>query len=201
MLDIEAKLSSFRKMVWDEEKEKTDQELFQSTERNSSFLDSKNESRKEYFEKKVKDRDVFLEIRKNEEISKISQDEKNRFFAYKEQLLDDFYEKLTDKLKAYRKTSDYKDKLQKEIEGKIKSLGLNEDEIIVAVVDEDLNLIDFKHTESIEKTNIGGFMLIDINKEFRYNFTYRQKIRENKYEFGKKLYQVLESESFNESNN
>lgn len=201
MLDIEAKLSSFRKMVWDEEKEKTDQELFQSTERNSSFLDSKNESRKEDFEKKVKDRDVFLEIRKNEEISKISQDEKNRFFAYKEQLLDDFYEKLTDKLKAYRKTSDYKDKLQKEIEGKIKSLGLNEDEIIVAVVDEDLNLIDFKHIESIEKTNIGGFMLIDINKEFRYNFTYRQKIRENKYEFGKKLYQVLESESFNESNN
>lgn len=201
MLDIEAKLSSFRKMVWDEEKEKTDQELFQSTERNSSFLDSKNESRKEDFEKKVKDRDVFLEIRKNEEISKISQDEKNRFFAYKEQLLDDFYEKLTDKLKAYRKTSDYKDKLQKEIEGKIKSLGLNEDEIIVAVVDEDLTLIDFKHTESIEKTNIGGFMLIDINKEFRYNFTYRQKIREKKYEFGKKLYQVLESESFNESNN
>ena len=201
MLDLEAKLSSFRKMVWDEEKEKTDQELFQSSERNSSFLDSKNESRKEDFEKKVKDRDVFLEIRKNEEISKISQDEKNRFFAYKEQLLDDFYEKLTDKLKAYRKTSDYKDKLQKEIEGKIKSLGLNEDEIIVAVVDEDLNLIDFKHTESIEKTNIGGFMLIDINKEFRYNFTYRQKIRENKYEFGKKLYQVLESESFNESNN
>lgn len=201
MLDIEAKLSSFRKMVWDEEKEKTDQELFQSTERNSSFLDSKNESRKEDFEKKVKDRDVFLEIRKNEEISKISQDEKNRFFAYKEQLLDDFYEKLTDKLKAYRKTSDYKDKLQKEIEGKIKSLGLNEDEIIVAVVDEDLTLIDFKHTESIEKTNIGGFMLIDINKEFRYNFTYRQKIREKKYEFGKKLYQVLESESFNESKN
>lgn len=201
MLDIEAKLSSFRKMVWDEEKEKTDQELFQSTERNSSFLDSKNESRKEDFEKKVKDRDVFLEIRKNEEISKISQDEKNRFFAYKEQLLDDFYEKLTDKLKAYRKTSDYKDKLQKEIEGKIKSLDLNEEEIIVAVVDEDLTLIDFKHTESIEKTNIGGFMLIDINKEFRYNFTYRQKIREKKYEFGKKLYQVLESESFNESKN
>lgn len=201
MLDIEAKLSSFRKMVWDEEKEKTDQELFQSTERNSSFLDSKNEARKEDFEKKVKDRDVFLEIRKNEEISKISQDEKNRFFAYKEQLLDDFYEKLIDKLKAYRKTSDYKNKLQKEIEGKIKSLGLNEDEIIVAVVEEDLDLIDFKHTESIEKTNIGGFMLIDINKEFRYNFTYRQKIRENKYEFGKKLYQVLESESFNESNN
>lgn len=201
MLDIEAKLSSFRKMVWDEEKEKTDQELFQSSEKNSSFLDSKNESRKEDFKKKVKDRDVFLELRKNEEISKISQEEKNRFFAYKEQLLDDFYEKLIDKLKAYRKTSDYKNNLQKDIEEKIKSLYLNEEDIYVAVVEEDLELINFKHTETIAKSYIGGFMLIDINKEFRYNFTYRQKIRENKYEFGKKIYQVLESESFNESNN
>lgn len=201
MLDIEAKLSSFRKMVWDEEKEKTDQELFQSSEKNSSFLDSKNESRKEDFKKKVKDRDVFLELRKNEEISKISQEEKNRFFAYKEQLLDDFYEKLIDKLKTYRKTSDYKNNLQKDIEEKIKSLYLNEEDIYVAVVEEDLELINFKHTETIAKSNIGGFMLIDINKEFRYNYTYRQKIRENKYEFGKKIYQVLESESFNESNN
>lgn len=201
MLDIEAKLSSFRKMVWDEEKEKTDQELFQSTEKNSLYLDSKNEARKEDYKKRVKDRDVFLEIRKNEEISKISQEEKNRFFAYKEQLLDDFYEKLTNKLKVYRKTSDYKENLQKDIEDKIKSLHLNEDDIIVAVVEDDLDLIDFKHKEKIEKQKIGGFMLIDINKEFRYNFTYRQKIRENKYEFGKKIYQVFESESFNESNN
>ena len=201
MLDIEAKLSSFRKMVWDEEKEKTDQELFQSTEKNSLYLDSKNEARKEDYEKRVKDRDVFLEIRKNEEISKIRKEEKNRFFAYKEQLLDDFYEKLTNKLKAYRKTSDYKENLQKDIEDKIKSLHLNEDDIIVAVVEDDLDLIDFKHKEKIEKQKIGGFMLIDINKEFRYNFTYRQKIRENKYEFGKKIYQVFESESFNESNN
>lgn len=201
MLDIEAKLSSFRKMVWDEEKEKTDQELFQSTEKNSLYLDSKNEARKEDYEKRVKDREVFLEIRKNEEISKISQEEKNRFFAYKEQLLDDFYEKLINKLKAYRKTSDYKENLQKDIEDKIKSLHLNEDDIIVAVVEDDLDLIDFKHKEKIEKQKIGGFMLIDINKEFRYNFTYKQKIRENKYEFGKKIYQVFESESFNESNN
>lgn len=201
MLDIEAKLSSFRKMVWDEEKEKTDQELFQSTEKNSLYLDSKNEARKEDYKKRVKDRDVFLEIRKNEEISKISQEEKNRFFAYKEQLLDDFYEKLTNKLKAYRKTSDYKENLQKDIEYKIKSLHLNEDDIIVAVVEDDLDLIDFKHKEKIDKQKIGGFMLIDINKEFRYNFTYRQKIRENKYEFAKKIYQVFESESFNESNN
>lgn len=201
MLDIEAKLSSFRKMVWDEEKEKTDQELFQSTEKNSAFLDSKNEIRKEDFEKKVKDRDVFLEIRKNEEISKISEEEKNRFFAYKEELLDDFYEKLIEKLKAYKKNAEYKNNLQKQIEDKIKSLSLNEEEIIVAVVEEDLNLISFKNIETINNSFIGGFMLIDINREFRYNFTFRQKIRENKYELGKKLYQVFESEGSYESSN
>ena len=201
MLDLEAKLSSFRKMVWDEEKEKTDQELFQSTEKNSSFLDSKNEIRKKDFEKKVKDRDIFLEIRKNEEISKISEEEKNKFFAYKEELLDDFYEKLIEKLKAYKTTDRYKNNLQKMVTDKIKSLSLDEDNIIVAVVEDDLNLIDFKNIETINNSYIGGFMLIDVNKEFRYNFTFRQKIRENKYEFGKKLYQVFESESFNESSN
>lgn len=201
MLDLEAKLSSFRKMVWDEEKEKTDQELFQSTEKNSSFLDSKNEIRKKDFEKKVKDRDIFLEIRKNEEISKISEEEKNKFFAYKEELLDDFYEKLIEKLKAYKTTDRYKNNLQKIVTDKIKSLSLDEDNIIVAVVEDDLNLIDFKNIETINNSFIGGFMLIDVNKEFRYNFTFRQKIRENKYEFGKKLYQVFESESFNESSN
>lgn len=201
MLDLEAKLSSFRKMVWDEEKEKTDQELFQSTEKNSSFLDSKNEIRKKDFEKKVKDRDVFLEIRKNEEISKISEEEKNKFFAYKEELLDDFYEKLIEKLKAYKTTDRYKNNLQNMVTDKIKSLSLDEDNIIVAVVEDDLNLIDFKNIETINNSYIGGFMLIDVNKEFRYNFTFRQKIRENKYEFGKKLYQVFESESFNESSN
>lgn len=201
MLDLEAKLSSFRKMVWDEEKEKTDQELFQSTEKNSSFLDSKNEIRKKDFEKKVKDRDIFLEIRKNEEISKISEEEKNKFFAYKEELLDDFYEKLIEKLKAYKTTDRYKNNLQNMVTDKIKSLSLDEDNIIVAVVEDDLNLIDFKNIETINNSYIGGFMLIDVNKEFRYNFTFRQKIRENKYEFGKKLYQVFESESFNESSN
>lgn len=201
MLDIEAKLSSFRKMVWDEEKEKTDQELFQSTEKNSIFLGSKNEVRKEDFEKKIKDRDVFLEIRKNEEISKISEEEKNKFFTYKEDLLDDFYEKLTEKLKAYKKTSEYKDNLQKQISEKIKGLSLKEDDIIVAVVEDDLDLIKFKNIETINNSYIGGFMLIDINREFRYNFTFRQKIRENKYKLGKKLYQVFESESFNESSN
>ena len=175
--------------------------MFQSTEKNSAFLDSKNEIRKEDFEKKVKDRDVFLEIRKNEEISKISEEEKNRFFAYKEELLDDFYEKLIEKLKAYKKTAEYKNNLQKQIKDKIKSLSLNEEEIIVAVVEEDLNLISFKNIETINNSFIGGFMLIDINREFRYNFTFRQKIRENKYELGKKLYQVFESEGSYESSN
>ncbi|WP_296114017.1 ATPase [uncultured Anaerococcus sp.] len=201
MLDIEAKLSSFRKMVWDEEKYRTDQELFQSTEKNSSFLDNKNLTRKKDYEKQIKDRDIFLEIRKNEEISRISQEEKNSFFAYKEHLLDDFYEKLIERLTAYRKTESYKNNLQTEIEEKIKSLSLDEDKIIVAVISEDLDLINFKNITDIGMSYIGGFMLVDINKEFRYNFTYRQRIKENKYRFGKKLYQVLESESFNETNN
>ncbi|WP_311376524.1 V-type ATP synthase subunit E family protein [Anaerococcus lactolyticus] len=201
MLDLEAKLSSFRKMVWDEEKLKTDNELFLSTEKNSSYIDDKNKQRNKEFEEKIKDRKNFLKIRKNEEISKIKQEEKNDFYAYREELLDDFYNRLITKLRAYKKTDAYKKSLQEDIKKMMKALNLSEDEIVVCVLQDDLDLIDFKNKQAIDKTYIGGFILKDINNEFRYNFSYKERIRDRKYEFGKKLYQVLESERFNESNN
>ena len=192
MLDLEAKLSSFRKMVWDEEKLKTDNELFLSTEKNSSYIDDKNKQRNKEFEEKIKDRKNFLKIRKNEEISKIKQEEKNDFY---------FYNRLITKLRAYKKTDAYKKSLQEDIKKMMKALNLSEDEIVVCVLQDDLDLIDFKNKQAIDKTYIGGFILKDINNEFRYNFSYKERIRDRKYEFGKKLYQVLESERFNESNN
>lgn len=201
MLDIEAKLSSFRKMVWDEEKLKTDNELFLSTEKNSSYIDNKNKQRNKEFEENIKDRKNFLKIRKNEEISKIKQEEKNDFYAYREELLDDFYNRLISKLRAYKKTDSYKQSLPAEIKKYMNELDLSEDKIVVCVLEEDLDLIDFKNKQAIDNTYIGGFILKDINNEFRYNFSYKERIRDKKYEFGKKLYQVLESERFNESNN
>lgn len=201
MLDIEAKLSSFRKMVWDEEKLKTDNELFLSTEKNSSYIDNKNKQRNKEFEENIKDRKNFLKIRKNEEISKIKQEEKNDFYAYREELLDDFYNRLISKLRAYKKNDSYKQSLPAEIKKYMNELDLSEDKIVVCVLEEDLDLIDFKNKQAIDNTYIGGFILKDINNEFRYNFSYKERIRDKKYEFGKKLYQVLESERFNESNN
>ncbi|WP_311482119.1 V-type ATP synthase subunit E family protein [uncultured Anaerococcus sp.] len=201
MLDIEAKLSSFRKMVWDEEKIKTDNELFLSTEKNSSYIDNKNKQRNQEFEESIKDRKNFLKIRKNEEISKIKQEAKNDFYAYREELLEDFYNRLISKLRAYKKTDSYKKSLSDDIKKFMKELNLSEDKIVVCVLEDDLDLIDFKNKQAIDKTYIGGFILKDINNEFRYNFSYKERIRDKKYEFGKKLYQVLESEHFNESNN
>ncbi|WP_311492507.1 V-type ATP synthase subunit E family protein [uncultured Anaerococcus sp.] len=201
MLDLEAKLSSFRKMVWDEEKLKTDNELFLSTEKNSSYIDNKNKQRNKEFEENIKDRKSFLKIRKNEEISKIKQEEKNDFYAYREELLDDFYNRLISKLRAYKKTDAYKQSLPDEIKKMMSELNLSEDEIVVCVLEDDLDLIDFKNKQAMDNTYIGGFILKDINNEFRYNFSYKERIRDKKYEFGKKLYQVLESERFDESNN
>lgn len=201
MLDIEAKLSSFRKMIWDEEKEKTDEELFSSTDRNSSFLDEKKTKREEEFQAKIKERENFLELRKNEEISRIKEEEKNNYYAYKEALLNDFYNKLVLKLKDYKKSSAYKEKLSSEIKKIVNELNLDEDKIIFCLVEDDINIVNYKNKEVIDNSYIGGVILKDINNEFRYNFTYREKIRESKYEFGKKIYQIFERESFNESNN
>ena len=65
MLDLEAKISSFRKMVWDEEKEKSEKELYQSTEDNSKLVSDKKAELEKHLEESVKDRQIFAEIRKN----------------------------------------------------------------------------------------------------------------------------------------
>lgn len=201
MLDLEAKISSFRKMVWDEEKEKSEKELYQSTDDNSKLvLDKKTELEKN-LEESVKDRQTFAEMRKNENVSKKEFESKNDIFLYKQSLLEDLTKRIKEKLKNYTNTEDYKDKLAYMIDKSLKELGLSKDEVIVSVLDKDKNLIDFPNVEFIDDEYIGGFIISNLDKDFRYNYTYLNRLRDKKYEVGKKLNQLLESESFNESKN
>lgn len=201
MLDLEAKLSSFRKMVWDEEKDLTDEELFKSTEINSNFLEKKNEELKNKSQATIKDRRSFLEIKKNETISSLEESAKNDFYSHKEKLLEGFYKKLVIKLIEYKQTDAYKKNLSEEVYEVIKSLKIDKDDVLILLTKDDLDLVDLKNKEIMDDSFIGGFMVSDLSGSFRYNFSYKQKIKENSYEFGKKIYQILESESENETNN
>lgn len=201
MLDLEAKISSFRKMVWDEEKEKSEKELYQSTEDNSKLVSDKKAELEKHLEESVKDRQIFAETRKNENVSKKEFESKNDIFLYRQSLLEDLTKRIKENLKNFTNTNDYKDKLNSMIDNSLKELGLSKDEVIVSVLEKDKNLIDFPNVEVLDDEYIGGFIISNLDKDFRYNYTYLNRLKDKKYEVGKKLNQLLESESFNESKN
>ena len=201
MLDLEAKISSFRKMVWDEEKEKSEKELYQSTDDNSKLVSDKKAELEKHLEESVKDRQIFAETRKNENVSKKEFESKNDIFLYRQSLLEDLTKRIKENLKNFTNTKDYKDKLNSMVDNSLKELGLSKDEVIVSVLEKDKNLIDFPNVEVLDDEYIGGFIISNLDKDFRYNYTYLNRLKDKKYEVGKKLNQLLESESFNESKN
>lgn len=201
MLDLEAKISSFRKMVWDEEKEKSENELYSSTEENSKLVEDKKISLENDLETSVRDRKTFAEMRKNENVSKKEFESKNSLYLYKQSLLDDLNNKIIEKLVTYTDSDEYKNNLESNIKKSIKELNLDSDDVIVSVREKDKDLLNFPNVEIFEDDYIGGYIISDLNHEFRYNYTFLNKLKDKKYEVGKKLNQLLESESFNESKN
>lgn len=201
MLDLEAKISSFRKMVWDEEKEKSENELYSSTEENSKLVEDKKSSLENDLETSVRDRKTFAEMRKNENVSKKEFESKNSLYLYKQSLLDDLNNKIIEKLVTYTDSDEYKNNLESNIKKSIEELNLGSDAVIVGVREKDKDLLNFPNVEVIEDDYIGGYIISDLNHEFRYNYTFLNNLKDKKYEVGKKLNQLLESESFNESKN
>ena len=201
MLDLEAKISSFRKMVWDEEKEKSENELYSSTEENSKLVEDKKSNLENDLETSVRDRKTFAEMRKNENVSKKEFESKNSLYLYKQSLLDDLNNKIIEKLVTYTDSDEYKNNLESNIKKSIEELNLGSDAVIVGVREKDKDLLNFPNVEVIEDDYIGGYIISDLNHEFRYNYTFLNKLKDKKYEVGKKLNQLLESESFNESKN
>lgn len=201
MLDLEAKISSFRKMVWDEEKEKSEKELYQSTEDNSKLVSDKKAELEKHLEDSVKDRQIFAETRKNENVSKKEFESKNDIFLYRQSLLEDLIKRIKENLRDFTNTKDYKDKLTLMIDKALEELGLSKEEVIISVLEKDKKIIDFPNVEVLDDEYIGGFIISNLDRDFRYNYTYLNRLKDKKYEVGKKLNQLLESESFNESKN
>ncbi|WP_297791081.1 ATPase [uncultured Anaerococcus sp.] len=201
MLDLEAKISSFRKMVWDEEKEKSEDELYSSTEENSKLVDDKKKELEKKLAKSLRERKTFAEMRKNENVSKKEFDAKNNLYLFKQALLQDLNSRIVDKLVAYTEKDDYKKGLNLSINNSVKDLNMAKDEVIISVLDKDKELIDFPNVEVLDDEYIGGYIISNLDRDFRYNYTYLNKLKDKKYEVGKRLNQLLESESFNESKN
>ncbi|WP_295885433.1 V-type ATP synthase subunit E [uncultured Anaerococcus sp.] len=201
MLDINQKLRTFRKMVWDEEKARSNEELYNSTNINSEQIDEKKASLEKELKSTLENRRSFATIRGNERVSKLEEEQKTNFYAHKESLLNDLVGEVKDKLKEYTKTDEYKNSLAKNIEKVLNELNESADNFDILLREEDKNLVNYPNIGTLDDEYIGGFILKAKDGSFQYNQTYLKKIEEKQYDIGRTLYNLFESESFNESNN
>ena len=201
MLDLNAKLSTFRKMVWDEEKAKSEKALYDSTQINSSQIDEKKENLEKDLKKTLESRKSFAQIRGNEKISKLEEEQKTNFYSHKEYLLNDMVGEIKNKLEEYTKTEEYKNSLKENIEKALKELNEDPNNFTILVKEADRDLLDYPNLGTMDDRYIGGFILKASDGSYQYNKTYLERIEENQYEIGRTLYKLFERESFNESKN
>lgn len=198
MLDINSKISSFRKMIWDSEKEKSQSQLQESAQKNKKVLEDKKERLDRDFNDYINKRKAFAEYRKNELIAKENESAKDKYYRHKKEILDDLKNHIINELIAYTDSDDYKKNLTEDIDREYKKLR-DEDpdtDYFIAVLDKDMDLLKEKSYElkSLPDKYIGGFLIKSQDGSFQYDFTLIRKLEDYKYEIGKSLYTLLESE-------
>ena len=206
MLDLSAKISSFRKMVWSNEKRKSEKELYESTDTSSKTLNDIKDQLDDNYRKYINKRKEFANSRKNEKIANISQHKKTSYNKFKESLLNQLIEEIKEQLIAYSKSDEYKEKLKTEAVEVYKKLSENNDGLILCVKESDKSLFDFE-TEMIDNSKIGGFVIKSKDSAYQYDYSLEKKLDNYKYEIGSKFYKMIsdehekEMEDDNDSNN
>ena len=201
MLDLNAKLSSFRKMVWDEEKALSEEELYNSTNVNSEQIDEKINNLEKELKQTLDNRESFAKIRANERVAKLEEEQKSNFFAHKEYLLNELVGEIKDKIIGYTKTDKYKKELPLKIDQALKELKEDANDYEILVKESDKDFLSYPNIGSLDEKYLGGFILKAKDGSYQYNRTYLNKINEEEYNIGRTLYKIFESESYNESSN
>ncbi|MDD7305951.1 MAG: hypothetical protein PUG67_05110 [Peptoniphilaceae bacterium] len=202
MIDISSKLSSFRRLVWDVEKKKSEKQLYDSINISTDIIENKKSELEKYMKTYLEKRKVFATTRKNEIVARKTEEEKSTYNLYKEELLKTTIDEIKKELLAYSKTSEYKTKLKEEVEETFNKLKKNSDQAYILLVkEEDLNLFEKYDTEIMSDANLGGFIIEDTNKTYQYDYTLKRKLDNEKYEIGKKLYSLMEGGDLNNDTN
>lgn len=206
MLDLSAKISSFRKMVWSNEKRKSEKELYDSTDFSSKTLNEIKDNLDKNYKLYIEKRKEFANARKNEKIANISQNKKTSYNKFKESLLDELIEEIKDELKIYANSDEYKKKLVIKANDIYKNLSENDKDLILCVKKSDQELFDFK-TEEMDDSKIGGFIIKNKDLTYQYDYSLEKKLDNYKYEIGSKFYKIIsdefekEMEDLDDSNN
>lgn len=206
MLDLSSKISSFRKMVWSNEKKKSEQELYSSTESSSKALNEIKTKLENEYNNYMDKRKEFANSRKNEKIANISQHEKTLYNKFKEELLGKLIDEIRLKLIDYSQSEEYKIKLKKEATETFEKLSKDDDSLVLVVKKSDKDLFDFE-TETMDEKKIGGYIIRNKDFTYQYDLSLEKKLDNYKYEIGRKFYREIaenfkkEMEELNDSNN
>lgn len=193
MLDLSAKISSFRKMVWSNEKRKSEKQLYDSTEYSSKTLNEIKNNLENNYNKYMEKREEFAKARKNEKIANTSQNKKTSYNKFKESLLNQLIEEIREELKSYSNSDQYKKRLVKEANEVYKNLSENNKDLILCVKKSDQDLFDF-HTDIMDDSKIGGFIIKNKDLTYQYDYSLEKKLDNYKYEIGSKFYKIISDE-------
>lgn len=193
MLDLSAKISSFRKMVWSNEKRKSEKQLYDSTEFSSKTLNEIKNNLENNYNKYMEKREEFAKARKNEKIANISQIKKTSYYKFNQSLLSQLIEEIKKELKAYSNSDEYKKKLVKEANEVYKNLSENNKDLILCVKKSDQDLFDF-NTDIMDDSKIGGFVIKNKDLTYQYDYSLEKKLDNYKYEIGSKFYKIISDE-------
>ena len=193
MLDLSAKISSFRKMVWSNEKRKSEKQLYDSTEYSSKTLNEIKNNLENNYNKYMEKREEFAKARKNEKIANISQIKKTSYYKFKQSLLNQLIYEIKEELKTYSNSDEYKKKLVKEANEVYKNLSENNKDLILCVKKSDQDLFDF-NTDIMDDSKVGGFVIKNKDLTYQYDYSLEKKLDNYKYEIGSKFYKIISDE-------
>lgn len=193
MLDLSAKISSFRKMVWSNEKRKSEKQLYDSTEYSSKTLNEIKNNLENNYNKYMEKREEFAKARKNEKIANTSQIKKTSYYKFKQSLLNQLIEEIKEELKTYSNSDEYKRKLVKKANEVYKNLSEDNKDLILCVKKSDQNLFDF-NTDIMDDSKIGGFVIKNKDLTYQYDYSLEKKLDNYKYEIGSKFYKIISDE-------
>lgn len=193
MLDLSAKISSFRKMVWSNEKRKSEKQLYDSTDYSSKTINEIKNNLEKNYNQYIEKREEFAKARKNEKIANISQIKKTSYYKFKQSLLNQLIEEIKEELKIYSNSDEYKKKLVKEANEVYKNLSENNKDLILCVKKSDQNLFDF-NTDIMDDSKIGDFVIKNKDLTYQYDYSLEKKLENYKYEIGSKFYKIISDE-------
>ena len=193
MLDLSAKIASFRKMVWSNEKRKSEKQLYDSTDSSSKTLNDIKNNLERNYKKYIEKREEFAKARKNEKIANISQHKKTSYNKFKESLLNQLIEEIKEELKTYSKSDEYRQKFVKEAKTVYENLSKKQDDLILCVKKSDQDLFNFE-TDLMDDSKIGGFIIKNKDLTYQYDYSLEKKLDNYKYEIGSKFYKIISDE-------